>query len=208
MHAQSQFLRQAQHLRILTGVAMVSLAALVLTPALAGCQTAPTSPPTSPPPHVVTELAPTSGPPVLAAYPVRRDFSEGHSRAHLYNIEMLEGGSLRLNFHIAFVCIGDCPREMVARLDSPAETTFLTDQLGRQSPLVQAVGIGPQPPARVPLSSIRRFSLVFAPSPDVESFNYSTVLVMRAFYPGTPQPREWRLRINSDKEILVAEFRR
>lgn len=114
------------------------------------------------------EAAPgLSGPSVASVprrsgvHPVGQSFSLGEAHARLLNIEVVEGRLLRFNFTFEW-SISFAPTAPVeVFLDSPNDTTFLVDQLGRQHPLVQAAGIGSEQPMRLTSMSSKRFSLIF-----------------------------------------------
>lgn len=150
----------------------------------------------------------TEAPAQGRAYPIAKDFAAWWYTVRLHNAEIGERNSLRLNFEASFLpdCV-PCPLEMLLWLESPKDTAFVTDQLGRQHNLVEAVGISGTEPLKVPLKSSRRFSLVFPFTPGLEAFNYRVVLLMRVKIGEDPHPREVPLAIRSNKEIRIAEFR-
>jgi hypothetical protein len=104
---------------------------------------------------------------------------------------------LRFNFEIRWRFSPPAPKVF---LESPANTTFLIDQLGRQHQLLDASGISPSEPVVVPVDGSRRFNLSFPLSPNLKSFNYqTTLLIKRPDYEG-------RLHIRSKKEIYLTDF--
>jgi TolB-like protein len=132
-------------------------------------------------------------------HPVGRQFAEGNAFVHLFNVEMLEGRLLKFNFAFEWGRWGAPLVEVY--LDNPQETTFLVDQLGRQHPLVQAVGISATDPVRVPAQGSKRFSLTFQLAAGMESFKYQSTLFMRF---GNEQAR---LKIRADHGINLRDFR-
>lgn len=126
------------------------------------------------------------------------EYKEWFATARLFNIEILEGQTLRFNFEIRWRYFPPAPEVF---LDSPANTTFLTDQLGRQHQLLEVSGISDTKPITVPVDGSRRFSLSFALAPDLDSFSYhATLLIKRPDYEG-------RLQIRSKRKISLSDFR-
>ena len=87
-------------------------------------------------------------------------------------------------------------------LDEPGQTTFILDQRGRQQALAHATGVSSDRPLRVPEGATRRFALVFPLSPDVQSFEYNSTLLLRY-----PDGTSGRIQLKSKKGIQMSELR-
>lgn len=144
-------------------------------------------------------------PPGKGIHPVGREFfvgtGVGVGRVHLFNIEIVGGNVLRFNLDFNWDTPFGSPVDV--SLDNPVDTTFLVDNLGRQHPLVQATGISSDRPIRVPPQSSKRFTLTFPFPPEMESFKYQAVLLMRK----VDDDRQYRLHIRTEKTINLTDFR-
>lgn len=155
-------------------------------------QRAPEVPPTAKAPEVPPPTKKTG------SYPVGADFAQMFATAHLFNIEIVDGQTLSLNFEIRWRFSPPAPEVF---LDNPTDTTFLTDQRGRTQKLFRFSGISDTKPTVVPLDGSRRFSLTFPLPEDMESFTYHTSLLLKR------PDYEIRLPIRGTKPIRIDDFR-
>jgi hypothetical protein len=188
------------------GYPMDLVKAMARPPAASALPTGST-PPSPPPPR-----APTTVPqPWVTSrsyladeqYPCPRG-TRCYFMVRLLNVETdAEQKWLRFNF------IAESMGNVDVYLDSPAQTTFLMDQKGRQHILADARGLNAETPVRIPAGGSSRFTLIFPLASDMGSFRYEATLAYRCRPPGCGRPLDHleRVRIKRDVPVSLAEFR-
>ncbi|GEM_PF-2345452 len=186
---------------ILPGVSATLSKDQVVAQLLTSGRTGPSATPQATAPIGLPEAPRTAAPKRSGILPVgvRWQGGYGGTFAHLFSIEIVEGRLLRFN-----LSLDSSVDYSGVSLDNPQESAFVIDQFGRQHFLVQAIGLSGDRPVAVSQGSSKRFTLTFPLAPELESFRYQAILVLKG---GPHNPNNvFRLRIQSEKSVRLADF--